>query len=108
MDIRPPPLLDHIHLDSPLYGGVQGEGFVTCCLSQVVVTAYPGTSGFVQVGHALLPVTSTLVVGEGEIWEGRYRPTRARVVVSRQVTLPDLTVKSRSLHPWSKERMNAV
>ena len=30
--IRPPPVLDHIPLYSPVYGGVEGKGLVTCCL----------------------------------------------------------------------------
>jgi hypothetical protein len=32
-DIRSPPLLDRIPLYSQLYGGVYGDGLVTCCLS---------------------------------------------------------------------------
>ena len=32
-DIRSPPLLEHTPLHSPLYGGVQREGLVICCLS---------------------------------------------------------------------------
>ena len=31
--IRPPPALEHIPLYSPLYGDVQREGLVTCCIS---------------------------------------------------------------------------